>query len=194
MIDEGKRDDEEEYGERRPRKKLYPREPSQEERQEHEMTHVPFRNWCRHCVKGRGKEEACKKVERSYDGHEVHMDFMFMGDEGSEKTLAIVVVKERSTGAVMATVVPRKSYGEWMAKRTMTFMRELGCEQEKVMMKTDNEPALVKVVEEVGRLRAAKGGKGMMVEHSPVHSSKSNGYIERAVQEVREVRVREKRE
>ena len=47
--------------------------------------------------------------------------------------------------------------------------------------KDDNEPALVKVVEGVGRLRAAKGGRGMVVESSPVHSSKSNGYIERSV-------------
>ena len=63
-------------------------------------------------------------------------------------------------------------------------MREIGCEVEKVIIKTDHEPALVKVVDEIGRLRAAKGGKGMVVEHSPVHSSKSNGYIERAVQGV----------
>ena len=58
-------------------------------------------------------------------------------------------------------------------------MRECGCEVEPVIMKTDNEPALVKVVEEIGRLRAAKGGRGMLVENSPVHSSASNGYIER---------------
>ena len=55
---------------------------------------------------------------------------------------------------------------------------------EPVTMKTDNEPALVKVVENIGRLRAAKGGMGMIVENSPVYSSKSNGYIERAVQSV----------
>ena len=66
----------------------------------------------------------------------------------------------------------------------MAFMREAGCEVEPVTMKSDNEPALVKVVEEVGRLRAAKGGRGMVVESSPVHSSKSNGYIERTVQGV----------
>jgi hypothetical protein len=72
----------------------------------------------------------------------------------------------------------------WQKKEVMAFMRESGCEVEKMTMKTDNEPALVAVVDQVGRLRAAKGGKGMAVEHSPVHSSKSNGIIERSVQSV----------
>merc|ERR1712026_515647 len=112
------------------------------------------------------------------------MDFMFMGDEGSEETLAVLVAKERSTGMLMATVAPRKSEGVWLAARVMAFMRECGCEVEPVIMKNDGEPALVKVVEEIGRLRAAKGGRGMVIENSPVGSSASNGYIERAIQGV----------
>ena len=51
------------------------------------------------------------------------MDFMFMGDEGNEKTLAIVVAHERSERMTMETVAPRKSSGEWLAKRVMAFMR-----------------------------------------------------------------------
>ena len=39
-------------------------------------------------------------------------------------------------------------------------MREFGCEVERVTMKSDNEPALVAVIDQVGRLRAVKGGKG----------------------------------
>ena len=122
--------------------------------------------------------------EQGAEKPEVHMDFMFMGEEKSEKTLVILVAKERSTKAVMGCVVPKKSEGEWLAKRGLAFMRECGCELEAVTMKTDNEPALLKVVEHIGRLRAAKGGTGMAVEHSPVHSSKSNGVVERAVQSV----------
>ena len=182
--EEEEEDQEVEHGMRRTVKKLDPKTPSRGEVDEHNMTHIPFRNWCRHCVRGRGKEEACKRREKELDGYEVHMDFMFMGDEGSEKTLAMLVVKERMTKAVMACVAPRKSSGQWLVGRVMAFLREVGCEVEKMTMKTDNEPALVKVVEEVGRLRAAKGGRGMVVEHSPVHSSKSNGFIERAVQSV----------
>ena len=63
-------------------KKAGPLEPTKEEREEHEKTHLPFRNWCRHCVRGRGKEEVCRKGGRIPEAPEVHLDFMFMGEEG----------------------------------------------------------------------------------------------------------------
>ena len=53
-----------------------------------------------------------------------------------------------------------------------------------MLVKSDNEPALVSLVEAWSRERAIKGGGRMVVEHSPVHSSKSNGVVERAVQSV----------
>ncbi len=62
-----------------------PKMPTKAEIEEHARTHLPYRSWCRHCVRGRGKEEACREGKRSHDTAEVHMDFMFMGDEGSEK-------------------------------------------------------------------------------------------------------------
>ena len=113
---------------------------------------------------------------------EVHLDFMFMGDEAEDRTLA--VANETSRGMVMSTVAPRKSSVQWLGRRVMAFMREAGCEVEAVVMKSDNEPALTKVVEEIGRLRAAIGGQEMVVENSPVYSSKSNGFIERTIQSV----------
>ena len=34
---------------------------SQKEKEEHELTHTPFRPWCRYCVRGRGKNEAHRR-------------------------------------------------------------------------------------------------------------------------------------
>ena len=138
-------------------------------------------------MKGRGKEEACREAKRDHEVAEVHLDFMFMGDEGEDRTLAVLVVKEGSRGMVMSTVAPRKGSGRWLGRRLMVFMREAGCAVEAVVMKSDNEPALAKIVEEIGRLRAAIGGQGMVVENSPVCSSKSNGFIERTIQSVQEL-------
>ena len=85
---------------------------------------------------------------------------------------------------VMSMVALRRSRGQWLGRRVIAFMREAGYEVEALVMKSDNEPALTKVVEEIGRLRAAIGGQGMVVENSPVYSSKSNGFIERTIQSV----------
>ena len=93
---------------------------SQQEKEEHEMTHLPFRSWCRHCIMGRGREEDCRKsMEEERQVPEVHLDYMFMGDEKEGKTLAFLVARERETRAVLSTVVPRKTTGEWICRRLM---------------------------------------------------------------------------
>ena len=44
-------------------KMLDPRQPSEEERRTHNLTHLPYRNWCEHCVKGRGREADHKQLK-----------------------------------------------------------------------------------------------------------------------------------
>ena len=51
-------DEQEELGSRKVVRKHDLRQPSQQEREEHEMTHLPFRSWCRHCIMG-GKSRKC---------------------------------------------------------------------------------------------------------------------------------------
>ena len=58
------------------RKMVSPQMPSQQEVEAHELTHLPFRNWCRHCMRGRGKEMPHKKspVERASELKEFSLD------------------------------------------------------------------------------------------------------------------------
>ena len=68
------------------KKLLGPRLPSREVIEEHMLTHLPYRNWCEHCVKGRGREMDHRKTEEKRDRAEFHMDFCFPGeDDESEK-------------------------------------------------------------------------------------------------------------
>ena len=94
-----------------------------------------------------------------------------MEDEKEGKTLAFLVARERETRAVLSTVVPRKTMGEWICRRLMAWLREIGLESVDIIVKSDNEPALT-------------SGSRMIVENSPVGSSKSNGIVERAIQSV----------
>ena len=41
-----------------------PYSPSRQERMEHEVSHLPFRSWCAHCVRGKSKSR----------GHYAHSD------------------------------------------------------------------------------------------------------------------------
>ena len=81
-------------GERNPRKIADPIMPSESEVAEHMKTHLPFRNCCRHCVRGRGTEMQHQRVTGERELPEIHFDFAFLGDEGHPgETLPVLVVR-----------------------------------------------------------------------------------------------------
>ena len=152
-------DEWEEFGNRKVVRKHDPRQPSQQEKEEHEMTHLPFRSWCRHCIMERGRDEDCRKsMEEERQVPEVHLDYMFMGDEKEGKTLAFLVARERETRAVLSSVVPRKTTGEGICRRLMAWLREIGLESVDIIVKSDNEPALTSLIASWSTMRAMTSG------------------------------------
>ena len=43
-------------------------QPSEEEWRNHNLTHLPYRNWCEHCVKGRGRQADHKQLKSQSEG------------------------------------------------------------------------------------------------------------------------------
>ena len=58
-----------------------PEGPSAEARRRHEVAgHWPFRSWCRHCLRGRGKPDPHKSGEKGeYEKPVISMDYCFSG-------------------------------------------------------------------------------------------------------------------
>ena len=84
-----------EAGERQTKKMQDPKMPSKTEIEEHNLTHLPFRNWCRHCVRGRGKEMPHRKAGEQGDMPELHVDMCFLGEESDPyNTITILVARE----------------------------------------------------------------------------------------------------
>ena len=54
---------EQEYGHRKIKPMLDPKLPCQEEVRQHYLTHMPYRNWCPHCARGRGKGDGAQEEE-----------------------------------------------------------------------------------------------------------------------------------
>ena len=111
-----------------PRKLRSPQSPTQEEIDEHCLTHLPFRSWCRHCVKAKGRVVDHKSQDREDGLAEIHLDYCFLSSE-TGINLTVSVLKERSTRMVMSSVVPMKGASDdWAVKRVLAFIKELGLE------------------------------------------------------------------
>ena len=62
QLQEFKEDDE--AGARVPVRIADPRLPSADEIEQHNMTHLPYRSWCPHCIRGKGKTMEHRRAAR----------------------------------------------------------------------------------------------------------------------------------
>ena len=71
---------------RLPRKAVTPEDPTEEERESHQLTgHACFRSWCRHCVRGRGTEAAHRSSVSSSNALPViSWDYYYLSALGGE--------------------------------------------------------------------------------------------------------------
>ena len=177
-------------GKRVPDKIMNPKLPSKEEIEEHYLQgHLPYRAWCSHCVRGKGKRRGHRcQEDKDRAIREIHVDYCFMGMKGEESTKTIVVAKDRDSGMVMSSVVPMKgASSSFAAKRIRAFAKELGQEHTDLTLKGDQEAALQDLLQETARIRAPAK---TFIEQSPVGESESNGVAERGIQTIEgEIRV-----
>ena len=169
-------------GERVPVRVQDPKLPTPQEIDEHNLTHLPYRSWCCHCVRGKGKTMEHRKGQHEKIVKELHVDYCFMGCKGETATRCIVVAKDFHSKSVMSSVVPLKGAShEYPARRIIAFIKELGLEAHDLVLRSDQEPALQDLLNLIGRKRIpAKTFQKL----SPVGSSASNVVAERGVQTV----------
>ena len=82
---------------RNPRFRNPPSAPTAQERAAHEVTHVPFRQWCKQCVAGRGTSHGHRKQKNGEEKTKigVHLDYWSMRDyAGATKMSQRYVTRE----------------------------------------------------------------------------------------------------
>ena len=141
-----------EGGMRRPRFRPCQPTPLAAEVEAHNRTHVPYRSWCPHCVRGRGRADAHRRGAGRGDGYEhphLAIDYGFVGNEESRTGAKPVLIgMEAKYSLSVAMVVPAKGNAEpWIAKRLAGWLDRLG--SKKCTIKTDGENAMVALVREV---------------------------------------------
>ena len=158
---------------------LVPRKPTQTEIEEHDLTHLPYRNWCSICVKIKRKDlDHRTSVEAERGLSEYSFDYCFPGDEFGFK-LTVMAGKEKNTGMTFATAVPTQgSSGRFVVDKALEFVEEIGDYGNSIILKSDQEPCMEYFQKDLIEVR--EEGK-TIPEESPVKSSGSNGRVERGI-------------
>ena len=95
-----------------------------------------------------------------------------MGDQYA----VVLVGRDKETRMTVAHVVPMKGADmEWVTEQAARDLLRFGIHGD-VILKSDQEPAIVDVLKEISKLR---GSRRTIIEASPVGDSKSNGLWQR---------------
>ena len=126
-----------------------PGNPTREEVERHNMTHLPFRAWCPVCVEAKGKEDSHYKANEKGDKPKVGLDYKAFGQEkeGDDKT-TMIVGRDRDTKMTFCHVCTSKGPGdEWVVGQLVDDIDRPG--HTEMIMKTDGEPAIVALMEAI---------------------------------------------
>ena len=125
--------------------------PSQSEIDEHNLTHLPFRDWCPFCIRGRGLSSGhfARKTPEESQVPTISIDYCFLGDETTRDTdLPVLVVRDRRTKSVWAHPVPAKGIeNPFGAKQLLKDIESTG--YKKVNLKGDQEPSIRAIMQQV---------------------------------------------
>ena len=124
-----------------------PAMPTAEERQKHEIAHLPPRPWCPICVEARAIEGPHRRqnAEQKLEGlPSVSVDYCEVGEnpDDTEDRQVCLVARDKWTTSTWARLVSCKGQGApTVVKELLKFIGELGYDETE--LKGDGEPALV---------------------------------------------------
>ena len=152
-----------------------PPEPSERERREHAISHLPYRSWCRDCVRGKGLTTAHRKRNESEDKADrkplVAMDYFYLGRDES-KSLPILAMVEERTGRTYAISMPEKGVGhKYNIAAAAKVLKVSGCLD--AILKSDTERSLVALRTQLQGIFPSLG-----FEDATKGESQSNGLVE----------------
>ena len=104
-----------------------PDQPTPQERAEHNLTHLPFRSWCKQCIQSKSKSDAHPRQQRNSKAPVVQFDFCYFKSLGEQKTTPILTGIDVETGMAMAVVVSNKTQDfSYHVQCTQSFLMECG--------------------------------------------------------------------
>ena len=143
------------------------------------ISHMPYRSWCVHCVRGRGRAKphhrlAADEDEKSRRRSRIHMDYFYLSKK-EEEALPLLAILDEKTQRVFSLSMPCKGVRhQYNVAVVVKLLRCLGAQDE--LLKSDTEASIV-------ALRSAVQEKlpGLGFENAVKGESQTNGPIENAI-------------
>ena len=151
-----------------------PLQPTQQEIDEHQITHVPYRDWCAHCVRGKAhtaphlKSAGSKLPEQRPT---IAMDYFYLGKR-EDSSMPILGVVEETTRRCFSITLPCKGLEhQYNVAILQKVIKVLGLQFG--VLKSDTERSIVALRDAV-QLKFPN----LSVENATKGESQSNGLIE----------------
>ena len=147
-----------------------PRQPSKQERELHNMTHIPFQPWCVVCQEAKGRASQHRKQRASTKTSKIQLDYAYIRQPQDKEPTTILTWVESLTGLAGSLMTTKKGVTQAQLDAVITFIKRQGFSQS--TLQCDGEPALVKLVEEIGKQTS------LPTRQSPAYSHQSQAYVE----------------
>ena len=133
-------------------------EPTEQQRATHNLTHLPYRSWCEHCVQSKSREKQSKRQTDKQPVIQIDYCVVQTGpDVGKRLVLTAVDIQ---TGLATAVLVPHKGRHAYSVAELKKFIYETG--RTYGILQYDKRPALKALVTDV-----AKELRGMSIRATP---------------------------
>ena len=113
------------------------------------MTHIPFQPWCVVCQEAKGRTSQHKKQKASTKTSKIQLDYAYIRQPQDKEPTTILTWVESLTFLAGSLVTTKKGITQPQLDTVVTFIKRQGFAQS--TLQCDGEPALVKLVEEIGK-------------------------------------------
>ena len=153
-------------------------QPTEQERREHNLTHLPYRSWCSICVESKGRSNN-HPPQKTSAVPVIQCDFAYIKGIHDKQVIPVLTAIDVETGMSMATLVQDKQRQfTYLTQCLQTCLTECGRTQAilaPTVLQSDQEEYLVSLLKTTARTI----GSNITVRQSPAYSSQSQGSIER---------------
>ena len=122
-------------------------EPTEQQRATHNLTHLPYRSWCEHCVKAKSREKQSKCQTDKQPV--IQIDYCVVQTGPNVGKRLVLTAVDIQTGLATAVLVPHKGRHTYSVAELKKFIYETG--RTYGILQYDKRPALKALVTDVAK-------------------------------------------